>query len=96
MCVILVILLALIFIFAAFGMAAASGVTVVSILFTIFMLALDVLVSFIQAYVFTMLSTLFIAIAQEDGHHEAKHAEHSAENGVVQNTSTQVSASAGK
>ena len=37
------------------------------------MLLIDVLVSFIQAYVFTMLSTLFIALAQEDGkHHKEK------------------------
>lgn len=34
------------------------------------MLLIDVLVSFIQAYVFTMLSTLFIALGQEEGHHE--------------------------
>ena len=38
------------------------------------MLCIDVLVSFIQAYVFTMLSTLFIALGQEEGHHE-KHEE---------------------
>lgn len=69
---IVITLVLLIFVFGAFGMAAVSGVTVVSIMFTIFMLALDVLVSFIQAYVFTMLSTLFIALAQEDGHHEEK------------------------
>ncbi len=65
----------LIFIFAAFGSAALGGSVVISVLFTIFMLALDVLVSFIQAYVFTLLSTLFIAASQEDGHHEEKHAE---------------------
>lgn len=70
---IVITLVLLIFIFGAFGMAAAGGVTVISIIFTIFMLALDVLVSFIQAYVFTMLSTIFIALAQEDGHgHEKK------------------------
>lgn len=62
----------LIFIFAAFGAAAVGGVTVISILFSIFMLALDVLVSFIQAYVFTMLSTIFIGLAQDEGHHEGK------------------------
>ncbi len=70
---IVITLVLLIFIFGAFGMAAAGGVTVISIIFTIFMFALDVLVSFIQAYVFTMLSTIFIALAQEDGHgHEKK------------------------
>lgn len=63
----------LIFIFAAFGAAAAGGTVVVSILFSIFMLALDVLVSFIQAYVFTLLATIFISMSTEDGHHEEKH-----------------------
>ncbi|MCM1377422.1 MAG: F0F1 ATP synthase subunit A [Clostridium sp.] len=60
----------LIFIFAAFGTAAASGATVISILFSLFMLALDVLVSFIQAYVFTTLSTMFISAAVDKGHHD--------------------------
>ena len=62
----------LIFIFAAFGAAALGASVVVSVLFTIFMLLLDVLVSFIQAYVFTLLSALFISAAQESGHHEEK------------------------
>ncbi len=69
---IVITLVLLIFIFGAFGAAAVGGVTVVSTIFSIFMLALDVLVSFIQAYVFTMLSTIFIGLAQEDGHHEDK------------------------
>lgn len=68
----------LIFIFASFGAAVAGSAAVISILFSVFMLALDVLVSFIQAYVFTLLSTLFIAMAQEKGEHgEAKHEEES-------------------
>ncbi len=62
----------LIFIFAGFGAAVAGGAVVVSVLFSIFMLLLDVLVSFIQAYVFTLLSALFIAMAQEEGTHEAE------------------------
>lgn len=62
----------LIFIFAAFGAAAAGASTFISLLFSIFMLALDVLVSFIQAYVFTLLSTIFISMAVEEheGHDE--------------------------
>lgn len=60
----------LIFIFAAFGAAALGTSVVVSVLFSIFMLLLDVLVSFIQAYVFTLLSALFISAGQESGHHE--------------------------
>ena len=54
----------LIFIFAAFGVAAAGAASVISVLFSIFMLLLDVLVSFIQAYVFTLLSAHFIAMSQ--------------------------------
>jgi F-type H+-transporting ATPase subunit a len=68
---IVITLTVLIFIFGAFGAAAASGIAVVSSLFNIFMLALDVLVSFIQAYVFTMLSTIFISLAQPE-HEEHK------------------------
>lgn len=63
----------LIFIFAAYGAAVAGVSTVVSLLFSIFMLALDTLVSFIQAYVFTLLSTIFISMAVHEEHepHEA-------------------------
>lgn len=66
--IIVISLTLIIFIFAKMGVAAMSGATVVSIIFSIFMLLIDVLVSFIQAYVFTMLSTIFISLAQE--HHE--------------------------
>ena len=72
---IVIVLTLLIFIFGAMGVAVASGTAVVSILFSVFMLLIDVLVSFIQAYVFTMLSTLFISLAQEEGHKEEHHSE---------------------
>ncbi len=72
---IVIVLTLLIFIFGAMGAAVAGATTVVSVCFSVFMLLIDVLVSFIQAYVFTMLSTLFISFGQEDGHHEAHHAE---------------------
>ena len=66
---IVLVLMGLIFIFAVMmGVAAAIGVSVVSIAFSIFMLLLDVLVSFIQAYVFTMLSSIFIGMARADHH----------------------------
>lgn len=68
----------LIFIFAAYGAAVAGATTVVSLFFSIFMLLLDTLVSFIQAYVFTLLSTIFISMAvheEHDSHHEAHDAE---------------------
>lgn len=72
---IVIVLTLLIFIFAAMGPVVTGATAVVSVIFSVFMLCIDVLVSFIQAYVFTMLSTLFIALGQEEGHHEAKHAE---------------------
>lgn len=58
----------LIFIFAAYGAAIAGVSAVVSLIFSIFMLALDTLVSFIQAYVFTLLSTIFISMAVHEEH----------------------------
>ncbi len=71
--IIVITLTLLIFIFAAFGTGVAGGATVVSVLFSIFMLLLDVLVSFIQAYVFTLLSALFISMAVIKEHeHNAK------------------------
>ena len=42
------------------------------------MLLIDVLVSFIQAYVFTMLSTIFISFGQEHEHHKEEEAAHPA------------------
>ena len=65
--IIVLVLTLLIFIFGAFGAAAMGVTTVVSVAFSLFMLLLDTLVSFIQAFVFTMLSALFISMAQE-GH----------------------------
>lgn len=69
---IIIVLTLLIFIFAAMSPAIGAATTVVSIIFSVFMLLIDVLVSFIQAYVFTMLSTIFISLAQ---HHEEKKVE---------------------
>lgn len=70
---IVIVLTLLIFIFSFLGPVVTGVTTVVSLIFSIFMLLIDVLVSFIQAYVFTMLSTLFIAFGQEKGH-EGHHA----------------------
>ena len=71
----MLVLTLLIFIFAAVSPAAGGGATVISLAFSVFMLLIDVLVSFIQAYVFTMLSTIFISLAQEKGHEDEKHLE---------------------
>jgi len=64
-------LLGLIFIMnVVFGPAAAWGTTVISIGFTVFILLLKLLVAFIQAYVFTILSALFIGMSVEEHHHD--------------------------
>ena len=76
--IIVIVLTLLIFIFATMGTAVVTGTAIVSVAFSVFMLVLDCLVSLIQAYVFTMLSTIFIATGHEKGHHEAHdtHADH--------------------
>ena len=64
----------LIFIFSAINPVAGGASTVVSLIFSIFMLLIDLLVSFIQAYVFTLLSAIFIGLANEEGHEKEKEA----------------------
>jgi F-type H+-transporting ATPase subunit a len=60
----------LIFIVAKMGVGIAASMTVVSVLFSIFMNFIEVLVAFIQAYVFVMLSAVFIGLAQVKPHHK--------------------------
>ena len=57
----------IIFATAHMGVAMSGSMTAVSVFFMIFMNFLELLVAFIQAYVFTMLSAVFIGLAQE-GH----------------------------
>jgi len=64
----MLVLTCLIFISASMGPLINGSLTVASVLFNIFMNLLEVLVAFIQAYVFTMLSAVFIGLAQETGH----------------------------
>ena len=52
------------------GPVINGSMTVVSVAFSIFMNALEILVAFIQAYVFTMLSAVFIGLSQVKEHAE--------------------------
>ena len=61
---VMIILTCLIFITASFGPAIYGPMTVTSVIFNMFMTVLEILVAFIQAYVFTMLSAVFIGLAQ--------------------------------
>jgi F-type H+-transporting ATPase subunit a len=40
---------------------------------TIFISVIEILVAFLQAFIFTMLSSLFIGMAVQDHHHEEAH-----------------------
>ena len=54
----------IIFIVAKYGPLLSGGMTVISVLFGVFLDALECLVAFIQAYVFTMLSSIYIGLAR--------------------------------
>lgn len=63
-------LIAIIFITVKAGAVINGSMTAVAVLFGIFMDALEVLVAFIQAYVFTMLSAVFIGLSRVKGSEE--------------------------
>jgi F-type H+-transporting ATPase subunit a len=62
----------LIFIFAEMNAGLGFGVSVFSVAFTTFMSFLELLVAFLQAYVFTLLSSLYFGMAVEE-HHSSEH-----------------------
>ena len=63
-----------IFVTVSMGAAVNASMTFVSVLFSIFMNLLELLVAFLQAYVFTMLSAVFIGLARvrHEPHEEAE------------------------
>lgn len=62
-------LVCIIFVTHSMGALLGGSMTVVSLLFCTFMNVLELLVAFIQAYVFTMLSAVFIGMSRVE-HHE--------------------------
>ncbi|MBK9270681.1 MAG: F0F1 ATP synthase subunit A [Saprospiraceae bacterium] len=68
---VITIFIGLIFIFGKSGESpgAAYGASIGSVLLTLFMMAIELLVAFIQAYVFTLLTASYIGAATEDHHH---------------------------
>lgn len=58
----------LIFIFGNMSVSAGYGISALSIPFTVFLALLEILVAFIQAYVFTLLSALYFGMATEEHH----------------------------
>ena len=59
----------LIFIFGQKSIGAGYGVSVMSIVFAVFMSLLELLVAFLQAFVFTLLTAIYIGSAIEEPHH---------------------------
>lgn len=62
---------ALIFIFGEMNVGLGYGVSIVSLAFTVFMTCLELLVAFLQAYVFTLLTAIYIGAAVEEAHHDS-------------------------
>lgn len=67
--IIILAFVALIFIFGEQSAGAGYGVGVGATLFMIFMNCLELLVAFLQAYVFTLLSAMYFGSAVEEAHH---------------------------
>ena len=66
---IVAVFISLIFIFGSImGPVAGYGVSPVAVAFSVFIMLLDVLVSFIQAYVFTLLSAIYFGMASAENH----------------------------
>lgn len=63
----------LIFIFSEMNAAMGAAVSPLSVFFYIFIGLLELLVAFIQAYVFTLLSALYFGMAVEEHHSEEHH-----------------------
>nr|MBA2761918.1 F0F1 ATP synthase subunit A [Segetibacter sp.] len=71
--IVIICFISLIFIFGAMNKVAGIGFTPVSIVFTVFIYLIEILVAFIQAFIFTNLTAVFVGQAFETGH--GNHAE---------------------
>lgn len=70
----------LIFIFGNMSTVAGWGFSPVSIAFSVFIYVIEILVAFIQAFIFTNLTAVFIGQAFESSHgHDDKHGHHTDE-----------------
>ena len=68
--IIIICLISLIFIFGNMSKGIGWGFSPVSIAFAVFIYIIEVLVAFIQAFIFTNLTAVFIGQAVEEGHSE--------------------------
>jgi len=81
--IIIICLVSLIFIFGEkMGAGAGWGASPLSLAFTIFIYFIEVLVAFLQAFIFTTLTAVLIGSAIEGDHHHEGHNSHDNENGL--------------
>ena len=66
----------LIFIFGAMNTALGWGTSPFFVLLSVFIYLIEVLVAFIQAFIFANLTAVFIGQAFESGHHDDGHGSH--------------------
>ena len=71
--IIIICLVSLIFIFGGLNKGIGWGFSPVSIAFAVFIYLIEVLVAFIQAFIFTNLTAVFISQAIEETHHTDDH-----------------------
>jgi F-type H+-transporting ATPase subunit a len=77
--IIIICLISLIFIFGQLNPIAGWGASPLAVGFTVFIYMIEVLVAFLQAFIFTMLTAVFIGQAFEGEHHD----KHDHEDAVV-------------
>ena len=73
--IIIICLISLIFIFGALNAGVGWGFSPLSVAFTIFIYFIEILVAFLQAYIFANLTAVFIGQAFEGGHDDVDHHE---------------------
>lgn len=64
----------IIFVTASIDPAINAGMSVISVIMAILMNCLELLIAYIQAYVFTMLSAVFIGLSRQESQHSASKA----------------------
>jgi F-type H+-transporting ATPase subunit a len=69
--IIIISLISLIFIFGSLSAVIGWGFSPLSVAFVIFIYLIELLIAFLQAYIFTILTAVFIGQAFEGSHHDA-------------------------
>ncbi len=66
--IVILVFISLIFIFGEINMLAGYGASIIAIMFSVALSFLELLVAFLQAYVFTLLSALYFGMAKVEHH----------------------------